>query len=188
MLKAPIAGGKTVEAAITAAVSTIGENMTLRRSAVLSVEGGVVASYAHAAISPGLGKIGVIVGLKSSGDKAKLAALGRQIAMHVAAASPLAVDAGRIDPETIARERAIFAEQARESGKPDSIIEKMVEGRLRKFYEESTLLKQAFVIDSERTVETVLKDAAKDIGGDVTVTDFIVFRLGEGIQREAEAA
>jgi elongation factor Ts len=188
VLKAPIAGGTTVEAAITAAVATIGENMTLRRAALLSVDDGVVASYVHAAISPNLGKIGVIVGLKSSGDKAKLTALGRQIAMHVAAASPLAVDAARIDPETIARERAIFAEQARESGKPDNIIEKMVEGRLRKFYEESTLLKQAFVIDSERTVETVLKDAAKDIGGAATVTDFMVFRLGEGAQREAEDA
>ena len=115
--------------------------------------------------SPGLGKIGVLVGLKSSGDQAKLTALGRQVAMHVAAASPLAVDAERIDPQTIARERAIFAEQARESGKPEAIIEKMVEGRVRKFYEESTLLKQAFVIDTERTVETVLKDAAKDLGG-----------------------
>ena len=185
VLKAPM-GGRTVEAAITDAVAKIGENMTLRRSAVLAVDGGVVASYVHAAISPGLGKIGVLVGLKSSGDKAKVTTLGRQIAMHVAAASPLALDADRIDPETLARERAIFAEQARESGKPDNIIEKMVEGRVRKFYEESTLLKQAFVIDSERTVETVLKDAAKDVGGSVTVTDFIVFRLGEGIQREAE--
>jgi elongation factor Ts len=180
VLKASLAGGKTVEAAITDAVSTIGENITLRRSAVLSVEGGVVASYVHAAIAPGLGKIGVLIGFESTGDKAKVLALGRQIAMHV--------DPGRIDPATIARERAIFAEQARESGKPDSIIEKMVEGRLRKFYEESTLLKQAFVIDSERTVEAVLKDAAKDLGGVVSVTDFVVFRLGEGIQREDEAA
>jgi len=188
VLKATLSGGQTVEAAITDAVATIGENMTLRRSAVLSVEGGVVASYVHAAMAPGLGKIGVLVGLKSVGGKGQVLVLGRQIAMHVAAASPLAVDASRIDPETVARERAIFTEQARESGKPDSIIEKMVEGRLRKFYEESTLLKQAFVIDSERTVETVLKDAAKDVGGAVNVTDFIVFRLGEGIQREAEAA
>ena len=189
VLQAPISAGRTVDAAVTAAVATIGENMTLRRAAVLSVEGGIVASYAHAAISPGLGKIGVIVGLKSTGDQTKLTALGRQLAMHVAAASPLAVDASRIDPQTLARERAIFAEQARESGKPDAIIEKMVEGRMRKFYEESTLLKQAFIMDGERTVETVLKDAAKDIGGDVTVTDFIVFRLGEGVQREeAEAA
>ena len=189
VLRAPISGSGTVESAITDAVSTIGENMTLRRSAVLSVDQGVVASYVHAAMSPGLGKIGVLVGLKSSGDKAKLTALGRQVAMHIAAASPLAVDAERIDPQTIARERAIFAEQAKESGKPESIIEKMVEGRLRKFYEESTLLKQAFVIDTERTVETVLEDAAKDLGGAVAVTDFVVFRLGEGAQRgEAEAA
>jgi elongation factor Ts len=141
----------------------------------------------HAAISPGLGKIGVLVGLKSSGDKAKLNALGRQVAMHIAAASPLAVDADRIDAETVSRERAIFAEQARESGKPEPIIEKMVEGRMRKFYEESTLLKQAFIMDGERTVETVLKDSAKDVGAPVSVTDFVVFRLGEGVQRDAEA-
>jgi elongation factor Ts len=188
VLKAPIAGGSTVEAAITDAVAKIGENMTLRRAAVLSVDQGVVASYVHAAIAPALGKIGVLVGLKSSGDKTKLGALGRQVAMHIAAASPLAVDADRIDAQTLARERAIFAEQAKESGKPDNIIEKMVEGRLRKFYEENTLLKQNFVMDTERTVETVLKDAAKDIGGGVGVTDFVVFRLGEGVEREAEAA
>lgn len=188
VLKAPITGGSTVEAAITDAVAKIGENMTLRRAAVLSVDQGVVASYVHAAIAPALGKIGVLVGLKSSGDKTKLGALGRQVAMHIAAASPLAVDADRIDAQTLARERAIFAEQAKESGKPDNIIEKMVEGRLRKFYEENTLLKQNFVMDTERTVETVLKDAAKDIGGGVVVTDFVVFRLGEGVEREAEAA
>jgi len=188
VLKAPIVGGGTVEAAITDAVAKIGENMTLRRAATLSVSQGVVASYVHAAIAPGLGKIGVLVGLKSSGDKAKLGALGRQVAMHIAAASPLAVDADRIDPQTLARERAIFAEQAKESGKPANIIEKMVEGRLRKFYEEATLLKQNFVMDTERTVETVLKDAAKDIGGGVVVTDFVVFRLGEGVEREAETA
>jgi elongation factor Ts len=189
VLKAPIVnGGRSVESAITDAVAKIGENMTLRRAAVLSVDQGVVASYVHAAIAPGLGKIGVLVGLKSSGDKAKLSALGRQVAMHIAAAGPLAVDADRIDPQTLARERAIFAEQAKESGKPANIIEKMVEGRIRKFYEEATLLKQNFVMDTERTVETVLKDAAKDIGGNVVVADFIVFRLGEGVDRVAEAA
>jgi len=187
VLKAPLAAGGTVESAITDAVATIGENLTLRRTAVVAVEGGVVASYVHAAVAPGLGKIGVLVGMKSSGDAGKLQALGRQVAMHVAAAGPLAVDADRLDPGTIARERAIFAEQARESGKPDAIIEKMVEGRLRKFYEEATLMKQAFVMDSERTVETVLKDAGQDIGGPVTVTDFVAFRLGEGIQKDSEA-
>jgi elongation factor Ts len=187
VLAAPIVGGSTVEAAITEAVATIGENMTLRRTAALSVDEGVVASYVHAAVSPGLGKIGVIVGLKSSGDAEKLAALGRQIAMHIAAAGPLAVDADRIDAETVKRERAIFAEQARESGKPEQIIEKMVEGRMRKYYEESVLLKQAFIMDTDRTVEAVLKDAAKDVGAPVEVTDFVVFRLGEGIDKAAEA-
>ena len=126
--------------------------------------------------------------LRSAGDAQKLTALGRQVAMHVAAANPLAVDVDRLDPETVARERAVFAEQARDSGKPENIIEKMVEGRLRKFYEEAVLLKQVFVIDGERTVETVLKDAAKDVGGPVTLVDFVAFRLGEGIQRSDESA
>jgi elongation factor Ts len=187
VLAAPFAGGSTVENAITEAVATIGENMTLRRSAALAVDEGVVASYVHAAVSPGLGKIGVIVGLKSSGDQEKLAALGRQIAMHIAAAAPLAVDADRIDPETVKRERAIFAEQARESGKPEQIVEKMVEGRMRKFYEESVLLKQAFIMDTDKTVETVLKEAEKDVGAPVAATDFVAFRLGEGIDKSADA-
>jgi elongation factor Ts len=186
VLKAPFAGGSTVEAAITDAVATIGENMTLRRSALLSVEPGIVANYVHAAIAPGLGKIGVLVALQSTGDAGKLGALGRQVAMHVAAASPLAVDAEGLDPDTLSRERAIFAEQARESGKPESIIEKMVEGRMRKFFEEATLLKQAFVMDTERTVETVLKDAAKEVGAPVNVAAFVAFRLGEGVQAESE--
>jgi elongation factor Ts len=188
VLAAKVADGEKVESAVTNAVATIGENMTLRRSAVLSVKQGVVASYIHAAIAPGLGKIGVIVGLESAGDTARLAALGRQIAMHVAAAAPLAVDADRLDAETVARERAVFAEQARESGKPANVIEKMVEGRIKKFYEEAVLLKQAFVMDTDRTIETVLKDAAKEVGAPVMVTDFAAFRLGEGIQREAKAA
>jgi elongation factor Ts len=175
---------KTVEAAITDAIATIGENMALRRSDVLSVETGIVASYIHSAAAPGLGKIGIIVALDSAGDKAKLSALGRQIAMHVAAASPLAVDVGDLNAETVNRERAVFAEQARESGKPENIIEKMVEGRLRKFYEESVLLKQTFVIDGENTVEAVLKAAEADIGAPVRIAGFIAYRLGEGIERE----
>ena len=183
VLKAKLPDGKTVEDAVTDAVATIGENMTLRRSAVLSVEEGAVGTYIHGAIAPGLGKIGVLVALKSSGQAGRLGALGRQIAMHVAAASPLAVDVDRLDPRVVARERAVFAEQARESGKPEAIIAKMVEGRVRKFYEEAVLPKQAFVMDPERTVETVLSDAAKEVGGPVAVTDFVAFRLGEGIQR-----
>ncbi len=176
--------GKTVETAITDAVATIGENMTLRRSDVLSVETGVVASYIHSAAAPGLGKIGIIVALESAGDKAKLSALGRQIAMHIAAANPLAVDVGDLDAGTVERERAVFAEQARGSGKPENIIEKMVAGRLRKFYEESVLLKQTFVIDGENTVEAVLNSAEADIGAPARITGFIAYRLGEGIERE----
>ena len=176
--------GKTVETAITDAVATIGENMTLRRSDVLSVETGVVASYVHSAAAPGLGKIGIIVALESAGDKTKLSALGRQIAMHIAAANPLAVDVGDLDAGTVERERAVFAEQARGSGKPENIIEKMVAGRLRKFYEESVLLKQTFVIDGENTVEAVLNSAEADIGAPARITGFIAYRLGEGIERE----
>ena len=188
VLAANVSAGRSVDAAVTEAVATIGENMTLRRTAVLTVDEGVVASYIHAAIAPALGKIGVIVGLKSAGDAGKLTALGRQVAMHVAAAGPLAVDVDRLDPATVARERAVFAEQARESGKPENIIDKMVEGRLRKFYEEAVLLKQVFVIDGERTVEKVLQDAAKDVGAPVTVTEFVAFRLGEGIAKNDESA
>jgi elongation factor Ts len=187
VLKAKLPDGKAVETAITDAIATIGENMTLRRTAVVSVDKGVVASYVHAAVAPGLGKIGVLVGLKSDGDAEKLGTLGRQVAMHVAAASPLALDAGSIDADTIARERSIFAEQARESGKPENIIEKMVEGRMRKFFEESTLLKQAFVMDPERTVEKVVADAAKDAGASVAVTEFVAFRLGEGVSRDEDS-
>jgi elongation factor Ts len=183
VLAAKLPDGKTVETAITDAVATIGENMTLRRTAVLAVDQGVVASYVHAAIAPRLGRLGVLVALRSAGAAEKLSGLGRQVAMHVAAASPLAVDVDRLDPQVVARERAVFAEQARESGKPENIIEKMVEGRIRKFYEESVLPKQAFVMDPERTVEKVLADAAKDVGGAVQVADFVAFRLGEGIQR-----
>ena len=176
--------GKSVETAITDAIATIGENLTLRRSDVLGVETGVVASYIHSAVAPGLGKIGIIVALESAGDKAKLSALGRQIAMHIAAANPLAVDVGDLDAETVERERAVFAEQARESGKPENIIEKMVEGRLRKFYEESVLLKQTFVIDGENTLQAVLKSAEADIGAPVRIAGFLAYRLGEGIERE----
>jgi elongation factor Ts len=176
--------GQTVEEAIKAAVATIGENMTLRRAAMISVPAGTVASYVHNAVAPGLGKIGVIVGVESTGDAGKLAALGRQVAMHVAAANPLAVRAEELDPEIIARERAIFADQARESGKPENIIEKMVEGRIRKFYEEVVLLAQNFVVDTEKTVEKALKAAEPDVGGAITVTEFVAFRLGEGVEKE----
>ncbi len=180
---AKMKSGETVEAAIKAAVATIGENMTLRRSAMVSVKQGAVASYVHSAVAPGLGKIGVIVGLESSGDAGKLGEIGRQVAMHVAAAAPLAVRVSELDQAVVEREKAIFAEQARESGKPEAIIGKMVEGRLRKYYEEVVLLSQTFVVDTEKTVEQALKAAEADIGGGVTLTEFVCFRLGEGVEK-----
>jgi elongation factor Ts len=176
--------GAKVEDAIKAAVATIGENMTLRRAAMISVPSGSVATYVHGAVAPGLGKIGVIVGFKSAGDANKLAAIGRQVAMHVAAANPLAVRVEELDRDVVAREHGVYAEQARESGKPEAIIEKMVEGRIRKFYEEVVLLSQAFVVDTEKTVAQALKAAEADVGGAIEVTKFEVFRLGEGVEKE----
>ena len=180
---AKMASGNTVAQDITAAIATIGENITLRRSALVSVKAGAVASYVHSSVAPGLGKIGVIVGLESTGDAGKLGEIGRQVAMHVAAASPLSVRVSELDPAVVERERAIFAEQARESGKPEAIIEKMVEGRLRKYYEEVVLLSQTFVVDTDKTVEQALKAAEADIGGGVTLTEFVCFRLGEGVEK-----
>ncbi len=183
ILAAKTPAGVAVEDAIKSAVATIGEHMSLRRAATISVTNGAVASYVHSAVAPGLGKIGVIVGLESTGNPEKLAQIGRQVAMHVAAANPLAVRAEDIDPEVVNRERSIFAEQARESGKPEAIIEKMVEGRVRKFYEEVVLLSQAFVVDTENTVEKALKAAEAEVGGPITVTQFVAFRLGEGVEK-----
>ncbi|MTI45972.1 translation elongation factor Ts (EF-Ts) [Roseibium hamelinense] len=178
--------GKSVTDAVTDAIATIGENMTLRRTAVLSVNSGVVATYIHGAVSDGLGKIGVLVALESSGDADKLNALGRQIAMHVAATSPLALNTAELDPAVVEREKTVFVEQARESGKPENIIEKMVEGRLRKFYEEVTLEKQAFVIDPDKTVEQAVEALAKELGTDVKLSGFVRFALGEGIEKEEQ--
>ena len=185
-VKAANVDGKTVEQAISDAIATIGENMTLRRTAKVSVGEGVVSSYVHSAVAPNLGKIGVLVGLQSAGDAEKLDALGRQIAMHIAAANPLSLDIDGLDKTDVDRERAVFAEQARESGKPENIIEKMVEGRMRKFYEESVLLKQVFVIDGERSIEKVLADAEGDVGAPVNLAAYVCFKLGEGVEREPE--
>ncbi len=184
ILAAKLKSGAVVEEAIKSAVATIGENMSLRRSASLKVGKGAVASYVHSAVASGLGKIGVIVGLESAGDADKLAQLGRQVAMHVAAANPLAVRSDELDPAVVQRERAIFSGQARESGKPEAIIEKMVEGRIRKYYEEVVLLSQAFVVDSDNTVEAALKAAEANVGAPIKVTEFICFRLGEGVEKE----
>jgi elongation factor Ts len=181
---AKYAGGKaTVAETIKEMIGSIGENMTLRRAAHLSAANGVVASYMHNTIAPGLGKIGVIVALESTGDAEQLKSFGRQVAMHIAAANPQSVDLASLDKALIERERSVLTEQAKESGKPAPVIEKMVEGRLRKFYEEVVLLAQAFVHDPDTTVEKALTAAEKAAGAPVKITGFYRFALGEGIDR-----
>ena len=175
---AKLPDGQTVAEKLTHLVATIGENMNLRRMATVSVKDGVVATYMHNATVPNMGKIGVLVGLESTGDKAKLAALGKQIAMHVAAANPSALD----------RERAVLSDQARASGKPEEIIAKMVEGRLRKYYEDVVLLEQLYVIDGESRVKQVVEKAAKEIGAPIAITGFARMALGEGIAKEQQDA
>ena len=176
--------GKSVDEHIAEMVGQIGENMSLRRSAGIAVDEGVVASYVHGQVTEGAGKIGVIVGLKSSGDKAALKAVGKQVAMHVAAAGPLAARIEDLDPAVVSREKEVLADQARASGKPEEIIEKMVEGRLRKFYEESVLLEQVFVIDGETKVGKVIENAAKDAGAPVELVGFARLQLGDGVEKK----
>jgi len=176
--------GRTVSEELTEAIATIGENMTLRRTAFLSVEEGVVSTYIHNAVAPSLGKLGVLVAMASAGDRDRLDELGRKVAMHVAAVNPLALTTEELPAEAVERERAVYAEQARASGKPENIIEKMVEGRMRKYYEEVVLLKQSFVLDPDKTVEQAIKDAEGDVGAPIRLTAFVRFALGEGIERE----
>jgi elongation factor Ts len=162
---------------LTHLVATIGENMTIRRAKVLTVSQGVVASYMHQALKPGLGKIGVLAAVEGPGEFATLETLGRQVGMHVAATRPEALDIDAVDPAALERERAVLTEQARASGKPENIIEKMVEGRIRKYYEEVVLLEQVWVHDGESRVRAVVKKAG------VTLTGFVRFQLGEGIEK-----
>jgi elongation factor Ts len=176
--------GASVSDTLKALVAKIGENMAVRRAAALVVNPGVVATYIHNAASPELGKIGVLVGLRSEADKGSLMNLGKQIAMHVAAAAPIALTAAHVPADVLERERAIFTEQARESGKPDNIIAKMVEGRIRKFYQESVLLEQIFVIDGETPVGKVIENAAKELGSQIELVGFLRFAVGEGIEKE----
>ncbi|MBN9333548.1 translation elongation factor Ts [Devosia sp.] len=175
--------GHSVQAELTEAIAKIGENMNLRRTVTLSVTDGVVESYVHNAVKGGLGKMGILVALESTGDKAALAALGKQLAMHIAATNPLAIDPSELDQEVVARERSIILEQVKESGKPAEIAEKMVEGRLRKYYEEVTLLAQTFVIDGETKVADAIKNAEKEVGAPVKLTKFVRYALGEGIEK-----
>ena len=175
---------KSVTETIKDAVGTIGENLGFRRSDKLSVGQGSVATYVHNAVADNLGKLGVLVAIETTGDAHKAGAFARQVAMHVAATNPLALTTEELDPAAVEREKAIFSDQARASGKPDNVIEKMIEGRLRKYYEEVVLLKQAFVLNPDITVEKALKDAEKEIGAPARITAYRRFALGEGIDRE----
>ena len=177
---------KSFEERLTDMIAKIGENMNLRRAKVVEVSEGVVAPYVHNVTRNNLGKIGVLVALESKADKAKLAELGKHIAMHVAASQPLFLTIADVDPAAVEHEKSIFAEQAKASGKPANIIEKMVEGRIRKYYNEVVLEEQAYIMDPDKKVKQVIADAAKELGTDIKIKDFACFKLGEGIQKKEE--
>jgi elongation factor Ts len=175
--------GRSVEAESVNLVATIGENINLRRAAGLSVDTGVVAGYIHNQTAPGMGKIGVLVALESSAPEGTLQEIGRQLAMHVAAAQPQFLSIESVDAEVLDRERNVLVEQARASGRPENIIEKMVEGRLRKYFEEVVLLEQVFVIDGETKIARIVENTAKQTGVPIRIAGFVRFVLGEGIER-----
>jgi elongation factor Ts len=182
-IKAAKVGTMTVAEAISSAIATIGENITLRRAAVLSVDAGVVASYVHNQVSEGLGKIGVLVALESPGNIEELAALGRQVAMHIAASNPIAIDAAGVDPAVVKREKDILADKFRQQGKPEAMIEKITESGMKTFYKEQTLLEQPFIHDDKKSVGQSLKEAEGKVGGPIKITRFARFGLGEGIEK-----
>ena len=184
VLQAQASAGVTVQEAISSAIATIGENMTLRRVAVLEVGEGVIGQYVHGSTGDGLGKIGVIVALESTGKAEELQALGRQIAMHVAAASPLGLDAASIDPAVVEREKAVLADK--NAGKPANILEKIVESGLKSYYKEVSLVDQSYIHDGSKTVGQAVKEAEKTVGAPVTLKGFARFALGEGIEKPAE--
>lgn len=186
MKNAQDASGKTFGERLTDMVARIGENMNLRRAKVIRVNNGLICSYVHNAARAGLGKIGVLVALESTADKAKLADLGKHIAMHIAAAQPIALNIASVDPAAVEHEKSIFAEQAAASGKPANIIEKMVEGRIRKFYEEVVLEEQNYIMDPDKKVKDVIAEAAKDCGADIKMTDYVFYKLGDGLQKKEE--
>ena len=181
---AVIDGGKSVVDTVTEMVGTIGENLSFRRSAGITVSEGAVASYVHGAVAPNQGKIGVLIGLQSAGDAGKLAEFGKQLAMHIAAANPQWVSQEEVDTDAVDREREVLADQAREAGKPEEIVQKMVDGRLRKYYEEVCLMDQTFVIDGETKISKAVEAAAGDAGAPIKIVGFARFQLGEGIEKE----
>jgi elongation factor Ts len=183
-IKAAKVGSATIETAISDAIATIGENMTLRRAAPLEVKQGVVSSYVHGAVIDGAGKMGVLVALESAGKADELAALGRQLAMHVAAANPQALDSSGLDPQVVAREKDVLADKFRQQGKPEAMIEKIVESGLKTYYKEVCLLEQAFIHDTGKSVAQAVKEAEGKVGGPVKIAGFVRYALGEGIEKQ----
>ncbi|AMN42338.1 translation elongation factor Ts [Rhodoplanes sp. Z2-YC6860] len=183
-IKAAKVGSKTVADAITETVAKVGENMTLRRAAEIKVGQGAVGSYVHNAVIDGLGKMGVLVGLESTGKADELAALGRQLAMHVASANPLAVDPSGLDPAIVTREKDVLADKFKAQGKPANMIEKIVESGIRTFYKEVCLLEQPFIFDDKKSVTQALKEAEGKVGGPIKITGFVRFKLGEGVEKQ----
>ena len=183
---ASMAGGETVQEHLTNLIATIGENMVARRMARFQVEQGVIAAYTHNAVAPGLGTIGVLVAIEGAGDKAQLQAIGRNIALHVAATNPASLSAEDLDPAVVERERTILMDKAREEGRPENMIEKIVGGQIAKFQKEVVLLKQPLVMDPDRTVEQAVADAAKATGSPVAVKGFVRLALGEGVEKPPE--
>jgi elongation factor Ts len=183
-IKAAKIGDATVEVAINDAIATIGENMSLRRATSLEVGKGVVSSYVHGAVIDGAGKMGVLVALESTGKTDELSQLGRQLAMHVAATNPLALDSAGLDPETVKREKDVLADKYRQQGKPENVIEKIVESGLKTYYKEVCLLDQAFIHDTGKSVAQAVKEAEGKVGGAVKIAGFVRYALGEGIEKQ----
>ena len=183
-IKAAKAGSITVAEALSDTIAKIGENMTLRRAAMLSVSKGVVGSYVHSAVTDGLGRIGVLVGLESTGKTDELTVLGRLLAMHIAASNPQALDASGLDPTLVQREKDVLADKFRQQGKPANVIEKIVESGLKTFYKEVTLLEQAYVHDDKKSVALALREAEGKVGAPINVTGFVRFGLGEGVEKQ----
>ena len=183
-IKAAKTGSHTIAEDIAETIAKIGENMTLRRAAEVSVGKGVIGSYVHNAVSDGIGKMGVLVGLESAGDAGQLAELGKQVAMHVASSNPLAVDSSGLDPATIQREKDVLADKFKAQGKPAAMIEKIVESGIKTYYKEVTLLGQPFIFDDKKSVEQALKEAEGKVGAPIKVTGFVRYKLGEGVEKQ----
>lgn len=178
--------GKDMGSILTDMIAKIGENMNVRRSAYLSVENGTVSAYMHNSVRPNLGKIGVLVAIEGTADKAKMQELGKHIAMHIAATNPISLTVAEVPAEAVAREKAIFSEQALASGKPANIVEKMVEGRIRKYYEEVVLEEQSYIMDPDKKVKAVVEEFAKENNAEVKLAGFVCYKLGEGLQKKEE--